>query len=185
MDISKVLTYFRKGRVEKFCIADGIAGKELDFMQSASLMECDPDTSRTQAWSDFYTLKEQNEAFFESLLLNPVEDIATRKWSSNSDKIIKILTSSNIRNAQSYTEDDEIYIERIIQELDHGGIPKNILSKLIDSIKENPDIVFNPLKFLSLLKVNIPSRFLSDHATWISTQWSGPKEVILSLYLLK
>ena len=185
MDISKVLTYFRKGRVEKFCIADGIAGKELDFMQSASLMECDPDASRTQAWSDFYTLKEQNEAFFESLLLNPVEDIATRKWSSNSDKIIKILTSSNIRNAQSYTEDDEIYIERIIQELDHGGIPKNILSKLIDSIKENPDIVFNPLKFLSLLKVNIPSRFLSDHATWISTQWSGPKEVILSLYLLK
>lgn len=49
IDTSKVITYFRKGRIEKFCIADGISGKELDFMDSAKFMMCSPETPRMKA----------------------------------------------------------------------------------------------------------------------------------------
>lgn len=185
IDTSKVLTYFRKGRIEKFCIADGIEGKELDFMDSAKLMECIPDAPRVKAGKDFYSLKDQNESFFESLLMSPMEENITRKWTSNSDKLIKILASSGIRNCPAYTEDDEEYVELVIRELDRGGIPRNTVSKVKQSIQETPEIILNPLKLLSLLKMNISSRFLLDHNESVNTPWSGPKEVILSLYLLK
>jgi hypothetical protein len=46
---SEVLTYFRKGRIEKFCVASDNASQELDFMQSARIMECTPDTPRAKA----------------------------------------------------------------------------------------------------------------------------------------
>ncbi len=185
IDASQVLTYFRKWRIEKFCIADGSIGREIDFMESAQIMECSPDEPRVKAGAEFYTLKEQNETFFESLLAIPAEETSVRRWASNSEFIIKILTSPWIRKSNVYTEEDEAYIERIIQELDHGGIPKNILSTLKQAITDAPDVVMNPLKMLWLLKSSISPRFLSDQ-TNISTSLGGwPKEVILSLYLLK
>lgn len=185
IDSSKVLTYFRKWRIEKFCIADGSGGKELDFMESAGIMECSPETIRIKTGWEFYALKEQNETFFESLLTIPIDDAPVRKWSNNSDFLIKVITSPWIRNSPAYTEDDEEYIERVIRELDHGSIPKNTVSKIKQLIQETPDIIMNPLKFLGLLRSNISARFLSGMENTLNTLWSGAKEVILSLYLLK
>lgn len=182
---SEVLTYFRKGRIEKFCIASNNDSRELDFMESARIMECPPDTQRAKAWSEFYNLKELNENFFETLLKNPEEDLPVRKWSSNSDFLIKILTSPWIRNSPTYTEDDEEYIEKVISELDGWSIPKNTVSKIKQQIQENPDVIMNPMKLLSLLKMYISSRFLSGNSIASGNSSLNPKEVILSLYLLK
>ncbi len=182
---SEVLTYFRKGRIEKFCIASNNDSRELDFMESARIMECPPDTQRAKAWSEFYNLKELNENFFETLLKNPEEDLPVRKWSSNSDFLIKILTSPWIRNSPTYTEDDEEYIEKVISVLDGWSIPKNTVSKIKQQIQENPDVIMNPMKLLSLLKMNISTRFLSGNSIASGNSSLNPKEVILSLYLLK
>ena len=81
---------------------------------------------------------------------------------------------------------DELYIKQVIKVIEEGGLPKQTtktlqkeLSKELNGIKE-----LNPIKILGILKKNIPSEFFKETLAESAAQTSGPREVILSEYLI-
>lgn len=126
-----VLTYYRKGRLEKFCLTSQLDCIELDFMQSAKMLECSAETEKAQIGRDFYNLKDRNDALFEELVEHPlfVEE-AKRGANSNAAFIVKVLKSRIISEFKGFTEEDEEYISDVIQSLEDGAVPKNTVLKL-------------------------------------------------------
>jgi len=92
------------------------------------------------------------------------------------------LSAKEIKNYKRFTEDDEVYIKKVIDELDAGGIPKKISKTIYKKIQETPEIVANPIKLLGILKTMLPSDFLQPTQNEMDKGISGKKEIILSEY---
>jgi superfamily II DNA or RNA helicase len=58
-----LLTYFRKGRLEKFFLSESgrTTARELDFLAAARLISCDPMLQRSDVGPDFYDLLNTNK----------------------------------------------------------------------------------------------------------------------------
>ncbi len=85
---------------------------------------------------------------------------------------------ANIRKGDA--EDDEFYIRKVINLIDEGGLPKQTARTLVKELSKEP----NPLKILARLKTNIAPEFFKEPIAESSAQTSGPREVILSEYLI-
>jgi hypothetical protein len=64
---NSVVSYYRKGNVEKFCTTGSDGSYELDFFETAHLLECMPETQKAHGNTEFYRLKERNDDFFEGI----------------------------------------------------------------------------------------------------------------------
>jgi len=61
-----LLTYFRKGKLQKFFMAAlQQESQELDFITAAKVLEVKEDTKREKIGSNFYNLLEKNKEAFE------------------------------------------------------------------------------------------------------------------------
>lgn len=183
---SRLLTYFRKGKLQKFFLVenDGVLiPQEIDFLQSAKFLSAKEQEVRSKLDRDFYTLLEKNAE-----MLGKVTDIEEEEFSSqrgsrdNAARLAKMLKSKEVRNFSGFTEDDEAYIERVIEELDAGGIPKRLSQKIYAKIQDTPEIVVNPIKLLGILKVTLSNDFLEPTHAEMKIGISSRKEIILSEY---
>ncbi|MDF1612888.1 helicase-related protein [Stygiobacter electus] len=202
---NSLITYFRKGKLHKFFISSlslprrGTEGevvtKELDFLQSAKILESESDTKREKIDRKFYTFLEKNkEAFKETTQENETE--TTRGGRDNATKILRILRSKQMKNYQGFTEDDDQYIKKVINLLEDGALPKQTTKTVAQAIsilldKENGGDEVNPIKILAKIKTNIPEEFFTSHLAYrqagishSSADVFGPREVILSEYLI-
>ncbi|EKD57457.1 MAG: helicase protein [uncultured bacterium] len=68
--------------------------------------------------------------------------------------------------------------------LEEGALPKSTTKRLIKNLDELYKKDKNPLKLLSLLRLGIPSEFFKETLAESSAQVAGPREVILSEYLI-
>ena len=68
--------------------------------------------------------------------------------------------------------------------LEEGALPKSTTKRLLNRLSEELAKGFNPLKLLSLLRLGIPSEFFKETLAESSAQVAGPREVILSEYLI-
>jgi hypothetical protein len=64
-------------------------------------------------------------------------------------------------------------------------LPKQTARKALQEINKELKNGINPLKLLAVLQKNIPSEFLKEHISESSAQTFGPREVILSEFLVK
>jgi len=88
----KLLTYFRKGKLQKFFITDIGDAEEIDFIGTAKLLESDPKTAREVLAADFYDKLEKNKQAFEfATTEEDVELKATRGGRDSAMQVLKIL----------------------------------------------------------------------------------------------
>jgi hypothetical protein len=179
-----LLTYFRKGKLQKFYLARSQATQELDFFSAARQLEVNKDTKRQSVPQDYYDLLDMNKKAFQLATTEEVPEAKMRGGRDTATFVLRFLKSNQIKHFHGYTEDDELYIKRVIKLIEEGGLPKQTTKTLQKELSEELSKDLNPIKILGRLRKNIPSEFFKETAAESAAQTSGPREVILSEYLV-
>lgn len=184
--ISKLLTYFRKGKSQKFFMVTddkSSVSSEVDFIESAKLLSAKPDEKISSLNKTFYNLLDKNIKMLKETSEYEDEEYSSKRGSKdNAARLYKIFSSREIKNYGGFTEDDEIYINKVVNELNSGGIPKKITQKIYKKIKDTPEILANPIKLIGILKILLPNDFLLPTHNEKDIGVSSKKEIILSEY---
>jgi len=180
---NSLITYFRKGKLQKFFLVDNDESIEADFISAAKLLESEQKVRREKIPADFYEKLEKNkQAFRKATTEEDVELKAARGGRDSSFQMLKILKA--IGDFRQYTEDQETYIKRVINRLEEGALPKQTTKTTLRVLeKALKDGLLNPLRALVILQNNIPNEFLESHIAESAAHTFGPREVILSEYL--
>jgi len=183
---STLLTYFRRGKLQKFYLTSiKKEPEELDFIQAAKILESKINEKRYDIDKNFYQLLDKNkEAFKFATVEEPPE--AKRKGGRSSESyLLQVLKAKDIRRFPGFTDENEAYLENVIREIEDGGLPKQTTKRLAKQLREELKKSTNPSRILALLKIHIPEAFLKEmYASRSSARVYGPREVILSEYFL-
>jgi len=174
-----LLTYFRKGKLQKFYLSDDNSTEELDFFAAARHLEANKGTPRRSPGTDYYELLKKNKATFTLATTEEVPLVKRKGGRDSATFVLKILKSKQVKSFKGYTEDDELYIREVIKLIEEGGLPKQTTKTLVKELRKEA----NPLRILGKLKTSIPIEFFKEPISESSAQTSGPREVILSEYL--
>jgi len=178
--VDSIVTFFRKGKLKKFCLADSKSAHELTFFEAADLFACRPDTPRLHLPKEFYVLLDHNKRTFDLLTSGEMIEKAGYGSKSNEAYLIKLLKAKEFRIYQGFTDDDDDFLKAVKQAFDNGVIPKNTSKRIKQEIERET----NPLKMLAIFRKNIPAALLAVGMTTQSRDLR-PREVILSEYLVK
>jgi superfamily II DNA or RNA helicase len=179
-----LLTYFRQGRLDKFYLASpGTASPApLDFITAAKVLKPAGLTEkRASIPQGFYPLLDKNkEAFAQAT--NPENDdaIPGHKGGAHDAYILKRLKAKDIRRYHGFTEDDEAFIQRVVQLLADGALPKPTTKKVSEALKLEGE----PLRVLGILRRDIPQEFFQPTRAQQAQHALMPREVILSSWLV-
>jgi superfamily II DNA/RNA helicase len=180
-----LLTYFRQGRLDKFFLAPpGNTGPvELDFFAAAkTLRPADRAEKRQPIPHEFYTLLDKNKTAFETATSPELDEaIPKHKGGANDAYILKRLKAKEIRRYHGFTDDDELYVQQVIQLLTDGALPRPTTKKVAEALRKE----IEPLKVLGILRRDIPSLFFQATRAQQTAHAFSPREVILSSYLLE
>jgi len=180
-----LLTYFRHGRLDKFYVAqDGVdQPAELDFLAAVKVLKPMDDREKRQTVSEaFYPLLDKNKNAFAAATSPEVDDaIPKHKGGANDAYILKRLKAKEIRRYQGFTDDDELFIQQVVQLLTDGALPRPTTKKVAEALKTEVE----PLKVLGILRRDIPSLFFQATRAQLTHQNLSPREVILSSYLVE
>ena len=178
-----LISYFRRGKLQKFFMARSKrTAKELDFMAAAGLLESRPDEERKNLPREMYDLLESNKRAFVIATTEEMAEPQKRRGRDSAVNILRILKAT-MRNMQKLTEDQELYLKKVVTQLEEGGLPKQTAKKTLKALNALEDELINPLKILAVLQANIPERLLQSHYAEQNPATFGKREVILSLYL--
>ncbi|MDP3785196.1 MAG: helicase-related protein, partial [bacterium] len=98
-----LLTYFRKGRLQKFFqIGNSGESEELDFLAAAKLLETKSDEKKENLGKDFYALLEKNKKAFEFATMEDLPEAKQRGGRDSATQILGILKA--VRDFRQYTE---------------------------------------------------------------------------------
>jgi superfamily II DNA/RNA helicase len=179
-DSRGLLTYFRKGKLQKFYLSDDQKTEELDFFSAAKYLEVGKNTPRETMGADYYDLLDKNKKAFALATTEEMPETKIKGGRDSASFVLKILKSNQVKHFKGYTEDDELYIRKVMGLIEDGGLPKQTAKTLVKELSKES----NPLKILAKLKTNIAPEFFKEPIAESSAQTAGPREVILSEYLL-
>lgn len=175
---NNLITYFRKGLIEKFFLSNSEETKELDFLEAAKVFE---------AMADEKPVKIDSKIFFELLDKNKYElmrsfaedeEIASSRGRSKDYgvRISKTIRSKEFKAFKQFSEVDHDYIIRVNERIQDGAIPKRILKNIYDKIKDQT----NPGNILTIIKEILPYDFLRTISESKNLNSIIKKEVVLS-----
>jgi len=178
-----LITYFRRSKLQKFYMAYADKdSEELDFLSSAKILESNVDEKRQKLATGYYELLDKNkEAFIQSTTGEIIEP-QRRSGRDSAANILKILKLTQ-KNTQKLTDEQELYLKKVITQLEEGGLPKQTTKETHKALSELKNDINNPLKVLATLQTYIPEPLLEGHYAENNSTVSGKREVILSLYL--
>lgn len=180
-----LLTYFRKGKLQKFYKTNNsFDPEELDFMTAAKMLEVKEDEKKENMKEDLYKLLDKNKKAFEFSTIDDLPQAKGRGGRDSASQVVKILKSTDIKNYKGFTDDDELYLKKVTQEIEDGGLPKQTTKTLMKLLNEELKNSVNPLRILALLKMNVADEFFIETQVQNAAKTSGPREVILSEYLI-
>ena len=178
-----LITYFRRGKLQKFFMAQvKQATEELDFMTAAKLLDSQAIEKRKKLPGEIYDLLDKNK---EAFILATTEEMAEhqkRRGRDSATNILRILKAT-FKNTQKLTEDQELYLKKVLTQLEEGGLPKQTAKNTLKALDALKDELVNPFKVLAVLQTHIPERLLQSHYAEQNPAVFGKREVILSLYL--
>ena len=175
----QLTTFFRKGKLKKFFIADNQGSRELPFLEAVNLFECDKSTVRSKISSTYYSMLDRNKAQFDLIVSGgELETGPARSSRSSEGYVIRRLKAKEFRYYQGFTDEDEEYIRLVLTAYEDGIIPANTTKRIKKTIEREP----NPLKVLGILKKNIPGNLLGMQQTGQPSE-RARRQVILSEYL--
>jgi hypothetical protein len=177
-----LLTYFRKGRLQKFFLTRPDAeAEELDFVTAASTLEAEKATPRDAIGEDYYAMLAGNKKAFHFSTDEELVEPVTQGSRSNSQQVLKILKSFR-KDLRALTDDQEAYLSTVIARLESGSIPKQTAKNTMDALQFVLSGQPTLLKVLGVLQKAIPSELLESYASETGRHASSPREIILSEY---
>lgn len=180
----KLVTYFRRGKIQKFFMTDLSEAKELDFITAAKTLEAKKDVKQEKIEKDFYVQLEQNKKAFIFATTEELPEIKMRGGRDSATKILQIL-KAGMKDRRQFTEDQDLYLKKVITHLEEGGLPKQTTRVTLQALNKEIEKGINPLKILSVLQTHISARLLEGHFAENMTNQFSKREVILSEYLTK
>ncbi|MBI4685056.1 MAG: helicase [Nitrospirae bacterium] len=175
-----VLTFFRKGKLRKIFLADKKSIEEVDFFRAADILRAEKDTPKESLPKDFYGFLDANKKEFELATADEIRHLTHPGSRSYESRLLQIIKA--IKNDKKFTEDDEEYLKKLLKVLEEGSLPKQTAKKLINAA--NADKIKDPLKLLAIFRSGVPQEFFKEHISESAAETSGPREVILSEYLI-
>lgn len=173
-----VITFFRKGKLKKiFLTNQHDKQKELDLAEAIDLLDCPDSTKPLAIEKAYYEFLENNKEAFDDVFGQEADKISGT-GRSNEYKLIKHLKVC--LDDKSISDEDSDYIQDVIQ-LINGEMDANKTKKLTNAIVKAK--VTNSEKIIGILKDNIEQDYFQKNPV-NSADISGPKEVILSEYLI-
>jgi len=183
-EFPSLLTYVRKGRLDKFFLAtpSGTESVELDLFAMAKALKPNRPSEKRQAIPhDFYILLDKNKRAFESIAGLEIDDaIPKHRGNMNDAYVLKRLKAKEIRHYHGFTEEDEAFIRQVLQLLTDGALTRPTTKRVATALKT----VVEPLKVLGILRRDIPTELLQSTRAQMTHHTFGPHEVILSSYLV-
>ena len=178
-----LITYFRRGKLQKFFMAkDKKSAKELDFISAAKLLESQPDAKRKKLPGEIYDLLDKSKEAFIIATTEEMAEPQKRRGRDSASNVLRILKAT-IKNTQKFTDDQELYLKKVLIQLEEGGLPKQTAKNTLKALDALKDELVNPFKVLAVLQTHIPERLLQSHYAEQNPTVFGKREVILSLYL--
>ena len=178
LEQDSVLTFFRKGKLRKMFISSENEPRELDFYQTAEVLRSSLAEKRETLNKKFYEYLEKNKQAFKFSTIEEIQEYAQKGGRSNEVKLMHIIKA--ILKAKGFTEDDEDYLRITLNLLEDGIIPKHTAKTIIKNIGNE----MKPLKIYAIIRIHIPTSFFTSPVARISIIGTGPREVILSEYLI-
>lgn len=177
-----LLTYVRKGKLEKFFVAGSKShrAEEVDFFGAVKMLKSEPTQSGAKIDSDFYSLLDKNKQAFIVSTTEGMDDAPESSGRDNAAKVLKRLKAKEIKHYEGFTEEGEEFIKRVMRLLEDGALPKPTTKKLAEAMSTE----INPLKILGILKRDIPPQFFQVTRAEAGRDIGNPREVILSEYLV-
>ncbi len=178
-----LITYFRRGKLQKFFMAQvKQAAEELDFISAAGLLESEPDEKKRKLPGEMYDLLDSNKEAFIIATTEEMTEPQKRRGRDSAANIQRILKAT-FKNTQKLTEDQELYLKKVLTQIEEGGLPKQTAKNTLKAMDALMDEMVNPFKVLAVLQTHIPERLLQSHYAEQNPAVFGKREVILSLYL--
>ena len=116
-----LITYFRRGKIQKFFMAQiNKAAEELDFISAAQLLESVPNENKKMLPQEIYDLLDSNKEAFIITTTEEMTEPQTRRGRDSAANILRILKAT-MKNTQQLTEDQELYIKKVLIQLEEGG----------------------------------------------------------------
>lgn len=179
-----LLTYFRKGRLDKFFLADSKAptAREINFFTAARVLRPGATNEKgPSSYPGFYPLLDKNKDAFREATSEETAEAHTATSRSNDNYILKRLRAREISRAAEFTDEDEAFVKDTIRLFADGAAPR-ATSKTVAALLKRED---NPLKVLGILRRNIRPELFAQGTTSGARLAAGPREVILSSYLVE
>jgi len=177
-----LITYFRRGKLQKFFRAKDKKAAELDFISAAQLFECKPDEKKKKLPGGIYDLLDKNKEVFIIATTEEMAEHQKRRGRDSAANILRILKAT-MKNTQKLTDDQELYLKKVLIQLEEGGLPKQTAKNTLKALDALKVELINPFKVLAVLQTHIPERLLQGHYAEQNPAVFGKREVILSLYL--
>jgi len=180
---NSLITYFRKGKVQKFFIAgENLNAWELDLIAAAETLSCPPDEKKKKVSEAYYDLLDKNKDAFIAATTEEAIAVQARKGRGSDEKVLRILMAV-FKNTKQLTEEQEGFLKNVIEQLKVGGLPKQTIKTLLKTLNAHNSDWVSPLKVLGLLRTTIPAGLLGSHFVEENPRAAGKREVILSMYL--
>jgi len=157
--------------------------QELDFITTAKTLEVKENTKRKKINPNFYDLLEKNKKAFEFSTQEEASEIKLTGGRDSATQVLKILKAIS-KDTRKFTEEQEDYLKIVIQKIIEGALPKQTTKILLQELNNELKQTINTLRILAVLQKNIAPEFLKEHLSESAAQTSGPREVILSEYLI-
>ena len=178
-----LITYFRRGKLQKFFMSqDKKTAEELDFLSAAQLIESKPDEKKGMLSREIYDLLDKNKEAFIIATTEEMAEPQKKRGRDSAANILRILKAT-MKNTQKLTDDQELYLKKVLTQLEEGGLPKQTAKQTMNALNALKNELINPFKVLAVLQSNIPERLLEEHYAEQNPTVFGKREVILSLYL--
>jgi len=178
-----LITYFRRGKLQKFFMTQvEQAAEELDFLTAAGLFESQSDEKKKKLLHEIYDLLDRNKEAFIIATTEEMAEPQKKRGRDSAANILRILKAT-MKNMQKLTEDQELYLKKVLTQLEEGGLPKQTAKNTLKALDALKDELVNPFKVLAVLQTHIPKRLLQSHYAEQNPAVSGKREVILSLFL--
>lgn len=176
-DKNSVITFFRKGPLERFYLSDGETTVNLGFEDAVKYFECDKNCEKQAVPHEFYHLLQANkDEFFKP---NEEDDIQVKKTGGSSNhKYVRLRIDFAIKEGR-LTDVQEDYMKKILALYDEGKIINEISKSIKDAIEKELDSV----KVYQIIKNNIPETYLTNK-TEVKKDENVHTEIILSEFLI-
>jgi hypothetical protein len=170
----ELVTFFRRGSLRKFFKANSKESQEILFIEAAHLMSATEADLKTVLPASFYDQLHLNISAFEESIRDESDEVVEKRGGGSEKTLTK-----HVKALLSYSglvEDDEIYLNTLLEALDEGAVNKRSINKLVTTIKE----IRNPLAVLSEIRNTISEGYLVNLNKAERKQKSVKREIILS-----